>query len=136
MNSNKNRKTIMAATICLLLGIWLPMVTSSKTLIPSPTTGGSKKVTSSPMMTGGAAKEVKPSHAMKLCGKDFITAWAKICQLKQMKSTANKKGRKRRSLQGIEISHSTKSFVARGEDFLILLFTLSLLSKHNTTPPR
>ena len=90
---------MMAVTMCLLLSVWLPTVTGSKKLIPAPTTVASRKVASSSMLTG-APKEVKPKYAMKLCGKDFIRAWRKICKLKQLKSLANAKGRKRRSLQG------------------------------------
>ena len=61
----------MAFTICVLLSMWLPMVS--------------------------ATREMKPKDAVKLCGQDFIKAWTTICKLKQMKRA---RGRKRRSLDG------------------------------------
>ena len=61
----------MAFTICVLLSMWLPMVS--------------------------ATREMKPKDAVKLCGQDFIKAWTTICKLKQMKSA---RGRKRRSIEG------------------------------------
>uniref|UniRef100_A0A7M5X128 Insulin-like domain-containing protein n=1 Tax=Clytia hemisphaerica TaxID=252671 RepID=A0A7M5X128_9CNID len=70
MNLYENKKVLMAFTTCVLLSMWLPMVS--------------------------ATREMKPKDAVKLCGQDFIKVWTTICKLKQMK---NARGRKRRSIE-------------------------------------
>ena len=74
-------------TICLLLSVcWLPLVNASRNTFSTSASASS------------VTKEVKSKYAMKLCGKDFIQAWEKICKLKQLKSSfKDAQGRTKRS---------------------------------------